>query len=101
ARPPPRGDLDGAAPAAQRAQGALVGGGRGGHRAAAVGALPPPGHPVRVVAWAVERRHEPAADFHARPLPDPARRSVWVCEPTGPALVLGSAQPDDVVDRGA
>jgi lipoate-protein ligase A len=28
-------------------------------------------------------------------------RTVWVCEPTGPAVVLGSAQPDAVADRAA
>jgi lipoate---protein ligase len=51
--------------------------------------------------WPVERRAEDAATFHARPLPDVVERSVWVCEPTDRALVLGSAQPDDVVDRAA
>jgi lipoate-protein ligase A len=51
--------------------------------------------------WEVVRHHEPAASFHARALPDPAARSVWVCQASGPALVLGSAQPDTVVDRGA
>jgi lipoate-protein ligase A len=28
-------------------------------------------------------------------------RAVWVCDVTGPALVLGSAQPDGLVDRAA
>ena len=51
--------------------------------------------------WPVERHREDAAAFHGRPLPDPVRRAVWVCEPTTPALVLGSAQRDDVVDRAA
>jgi lipoate-protein ligase A len=53
------------------------------------------------VTWEVQRYRESAASFHARELPSPAVRSVWVCEPTGPALVLGSAQRDDVVDRAA
>lgn len=53
------------------------------------------------MAWEVERHHEPASAFHARSVPTPARRSVWVCEASGPALVLGSAQRDDVVDQAA
>jgi lipoate-protein ligase A len=53
------------------------------------------------VTWAVARAHTTAADFHARDIPDPAERTVWVCEATGPALVLGSAQPDAGVDRDA
>lgn len=36
-----------------------------------------------------------------RPLPEPLHREVWVGESTRPALVLGSAQRDDVVDRDA
>lgn len=50
------------------------------------------------MAWEVVRRAESAAAFHGRPLPEPAGRAVWVCEPSEPALVLGSAQRDDVVD---
>lgn len=53
------------------------------------------------MTWPVERHREDAATFHARPLPEPVRREVWVCEPTRPALVLGSTQRDDVVDRAA
>ncbi len=52
-------------------------------------------------AWEVVRRRESARTFHERALPEPAGRAVWVCEPTGPALVLGSAQRDDVVDHAA
>jgi lipoate-protein ligase A len=52
-------------------------------------------------AWAVEARREAPADFHARDLPEPLRRTAWVCEPTVPTLVLGSTQRDDVVDRVA
>ena len=40
-----------------------------------------------------------AADFHARDLG--AARAVWWFEVTGPTVVLGSTQADEVVDRGA
>jgi lipoate-protein ligase A len=53
------------------------------------------------VTWAVEVRREPPADLHARPLPDPLERTVWVADATVPTLVLGSGQPDDVADRDA
>lgn len=53
------------------------------------------------MSWRVERLPSTAADFHAREVPDPAERAVWVCDPTDPALVLGSAQPDGRVDRAA
>jgi lipoate-protein ligase A len=42
-----------------------------------------------------------AATFHARDLPSPARRQVWILEPDRPALVIGSAQRDDTVDHDA
>jgi lipoate-protein ligase A len=42
-----------------------------------------------------------AMAFHAREVPEPAMRSVWVGDATGPALVLGSAQADAGVDRVA
>lgn len=51
--------------------------------------------------WTVTTRRESAATFHARDLTAPARREVWVADATGPALVLGSAQSEDVVDRDA
>lgn len=51
--------------------------------------------------WTVERRRAPAGELHALPFPDPMARAVWVCEPAAPALVLGSAQPEDHVDRAA
>jgi lipoate-protein ligase A len=51
--------------------------------------------------WRVERARGSAADFHARPLGDPVERSVHVFDVDRPALVLGSAQRDDVVDRAA
>lgn len=53
------------------------------------------------MTWEVLRLVESAAAFHARPIPEGPTRAVWVCEPTGPALVLGSAQPASVVDREA
>lgn len=49
--------------------------------------------------WDVVRFAEPASTFHARSVT--AERGVWICEATGPALVLGSAQRDDVVDHDA
>lgn len=51
--------------------------------------------------WAVERATGSAATFHARPLEAPLRRSVHVWEVEAPALVLGSAQPEAVVDAEA
>jgi lipoate-protein ligase A len=53
------------------------------------------------VTWGVTRAPSSAAAFHAREIPDPAERAVWVCDATGPALVLGSAQPEGGVDRAA
>ena len=53
------------------------------------------------MSWAVERHVEDAATFHARELPDEPARSVWVCDPTGAALVLGSAQRGTVADAEA
>ena len=53
------------------------------------------------MTWAVHRAAGSADAFHARPFPDPVERAVHVLEVDSPALVLGSAQPDDVVDRAA
>lgn len=53
------------------------------------------------MTWTVRALTESAADFHARPVPDGAGRLAWTNRPTGPALVLGSTQPDDVVDAVA
>ena len=53
------------------------------------------------MTWAVEALRLSPADFHARPLPEPVSRQVWVNEPTGSALVLGSTQPDALVDGDA
>ena len=47
---------------------------------------------------AVEHLHGPAEALHAR-VPDPASGpALWVCHVASPTLVLGSTQPDDVVD---
>lgn len=51
--------------------------------------------------WRVERVTGSAAELHARPLPDPIERAVHVLDVDRPALVLGSAQRDDVVDPAA
>ena len=51
--------------------------------------------------WAVERASGSAATFHARPLEGPLPRAVHVWEVEAPALVLGSAQPEAVVDAAA
>lgn len=42
-----------------------------------------------------------AASLHALAVPDAPERAVWVLEATAPALVLGSTQGDDLVDRDA
>lgn len=51
--------------------------------------------------YAVVEGHSTAKEFHARPIPDPVRPEIWVHDVTTSALVLGSTQPDDVVDRAA
>lgn len=56
---------------------------------------------ARASPWALRRLTGPAADLHAEALPDAPTRAVWVLEATAPALVLGSTQSEDVVDRAA
>jgi lipoate-protein ligase A len=51
--------------------------------------------------WHVERIHGSAGVHHARELPDPLTRTAWVLTVDRPALVLGSTQHEDVVDRAA
>ena len=51
--------------------------------------------------WRLERAVGPAADFHGRALPSGTERTVAVLTVERPALVLGSTQRDDVVDRAA
>jgi lipoate-protein ligase A len=52
-------------------------------------------------SWAVERVRGSAAVLHARAVPEPPRRAAWVLAPDAPALVLGSTQGPDLVDREA
>lgn len=49
----------------------------------------------------IERSRGTAAEFHERELPDDGQVHAWWFEVQAPALVLGSAQRDDVVDRAA
>ena len=51
--------------------------------------------------YRVVRSASTAADFHGRPVPEPARREIWWHEVTAPALVLGSTQSADAVDHDA
>ncbi len=53
------------------------------------------------MTWPVERFREPPSRSHARAIPDPPSRVVWLFEPTRPALVLGSTQRREVVDTRA
>jgi lipoate-protein ligase A len=52
-------------------------------------------------AWTVERLAGSADQLHRLGLSDPSRRRLRWCRADGPALVLGSAQPGDHVDRAA
>ncbi len=47
------------------------------------------------------RSRSSAADFHARLVPEPARREIWQHDVDSPALVLGSTQDRSVVDVDA
>ena len=51
--------------------------------------------------WVVEHHRGSAAELHALEVPADATPRVWVLEATGPAVVLGSTQRDDVVDAEA
>jgi lipoate-protein ligase A len=51
--------------------------------------------------WDVRRLRGPAAALHAEAVPDTPGRAVWVLEAERPALVLGSTQGAEVVDRAA
>lgn len=53
------------------------------------------------VGWSVEHLAVPAGEAHARDLPRPPRRTVWIHRPASAALVLGSRQPESVVDLAA
>lgn len=52
-----------------------------------------------MTGWTVEHLDGVASVLHARLPPDRLSRSVWVCSTSSPAIVLGSTQPLDVVDR--
>ena len=56
-----------------------------------------------MTAWVVERHRGTAAELHERHWPDPVVPTIWVCEPTRPALVVGSVQeppsPDALDDH--
>lgn len=51
--------------------------------------------------YTVVRSRSSASEFHARGIPDPARPEIWRHDITAPALVLGSSQRDEIVDREA
>jgi lipoate-protein ligase A len=51
--------------------------------------------------WRVERWTGGAGALHARTVEEPFRRTVVLLQVDRPAVVLGSAQPDAAVDRGA
>ena len=51
--------------------------------------------------WVVEHHRGSAADLHALDVPADGRRRIWVLETSRPAVVLGSTQPEGVLDRGA
>jgi len=48
--------------------------------------------------WRVERHRGSAAALHGLEAPADGVRRIWVLEATAPAVVLGSAQRDDVLD---
>ena len=52
-------------------------------------------------SWVVNRAEGRAGDFHAVGLVEPVGRSLSVLDVERPALVLGSTQPEDHVDRAA
>jgi lipoate---protein ligase len=51
-----------------------------------------------MTTWQVERHRGNAGILHGMPVPEPARRAVWVLEVDRPALVLGSTQDHRIVD---
>jgi lipoate-protein ligase A len=58
------------------------------------------GPPAPRSTWALEELEVDPAVAHARDLPDDGRRRLTIVRPTGSAVVLGSAQPADVVRPG-
>ncbi len=53
------------------------------------------------MSWRVDTRRASAAELHASDPEPGGGRAVWRLEVDAAALVLGSTQPDDVVDRRA
>jgi len=51
--------------------------------------------------WQLERSTGSAAALHHRAVPDPASPTIWLHDVAQPALVLGSAQDDSLVNRPA
>lgn len=51
--------------------------------------------------WPLERSAGSAASLHERAIPDPPRPALWRHDVSRTALVLGSTQDDDLVDRRA
>lgn len=57
--------------------------------------------PAQPEGWAIDQRRGSAAELHQRwpgAEADPTRRVIGLCRVTGPAIVLGSSQPETVVD---
>ncbi|MGE5209798.1 MAG: lipoyl protein ligase domain-containing protein, partial [Acidobacteriota bacterium] len=54
------------------------------------------GAPYRLI-----RSRASAAEFHARTVADPAPFEIWQHDVVAPAVVLGSSQPETVVDAAA
>jgi lipoate-protein ligase A len=52
-------------------------------------------------AWTVEHLRGPVAGHHGRDIPEPTGRVVWSFGLDGPAVVLGSTQPEADVDAQA
>ena len=57
--------------------------------------------PLRARQWDHDRRSLSAQAAHDLDLAPGSGRKVWVFEPTNAAVVLGSTQRDDIVDRAA
>ena len=51
--------------------------------------------------FALEHTVGSAQSLHHRPIPDPVRPTIWWHDVAGPALVLGSSQPDSTIDLDA
>lgn len=56
---------------------------------------------MTVADWSLEHLVGSAAAFHGRPVPPGAGHAVWWFDVERPALVLGSTQPDDLLDAAA